>query len=221
MNLVVDCHLVRTKFTLDVNLSIPARSVLAIRGENGSGKTSTLDMIAGLLPCTSGSIRLGDTVLDDSTTGDFVQPEHRGIATVFQSGGLFPHLTVERNVAFGRGAAFIGTTKFDEIVDAFDIRGFLRRKPHELSGGQRQRVALARAFLSPSDVLLLDEPTTFLDAQARTSIRSLMKEAFASYPGVVVLVSHDEAETNELATAVAHVEVTRGDTTVARINCRN
>jgi ABC-type sugar transport system ATPase subunit len=215
MSLEMRCRLVRDGFSIDVDLSVGSGGVLGVVGENGSGKTTTLDMIAGLLPCTSGSITIDDEVVDDESTGRYVQPEHRGVATVFQGGGLLPHLSVERNLVFGRGRSLASSARFNDVVEAFDLRGLLARKPHELSGGQRQRASLARAFLSPSRVLLLDEPTTFLDADSRELVRHLMKEWFALYEGVVVLVSHDVVEIDALADCSAQVRVSRGATTAA------
>ncbi|MDA2983041.1 MAG: ATP-binding cassette domain-containing protein [Actinomycetota bacterium] len=211
MSLEIDCQLQRDKFNLEVHLTVAPGSVLAITGENGSGKTSTLDMIAGLLACTTGKISLNDRVFDDSTTNQFVQPEKRGVSTVFQGGGLFSHMTVEKNMIFGRGAAF----RFDSAVEQFNLTGLLSRKPSTLSGGQRQRVALARAFLAPSEILLLDEPTTSLDTTSRDEVRSAMKTFFETYNGVVVLVSHDAAEIAELATSVAQITISRGENTAA------
>ena len=215
MSLEINCELQREKFNLEVHLTVAPGSVLAITGENGSGKTSTLDMIAGLLACTTGKISLNDRLFDDSTTNQFLQPEKRGVSTVFQGGGLFSHLTVEKNVIFGRGAAFRNTTRFDSAVEQFNLAGLLSRKPSTLSGGQRQRVALARAFLAPSEILLLDEPTTSLDATSRDEVRSAMKTFFETYKGVVILVSHDDAEIAELATSVARITISRGDNTTA------
>lgn len=220
MSVDLDCRLERPGFVLEVRLSLPSGSVLGIRGDNGSGKSSTLDMISGLVPCTDGLIRIDEAVVDHSSTATFVQPEDRNVATVFQSGGLFPHLSVEENIIFGRGRSLKASQQFHSLVSAFDLRDLLHRKPQQLSGGQRQRVALARAFFSPSRVLLLDEPTTFLDAQSRASIRLLMKHHINSYDGVVILVSHDDSEISELATAVTDVELTHGDTTMARIECQ-
>ena len=95
------------------------------------------------------------------------------------------------------------------------FRSLLSRKPSTLSGGQRQRVALARAFLAPSEILLLDEPTTSLDATSRDEVRGAMKTFFETYNGVVVLVSHDAAEIAELATSVAQITISRGENTAA------
>lgn len=218
MSLSMRCRLDRGSFSIDIDLSVPSGCVLGVSGENGAGKTSTLDMIAGLLPCTTGTISIGNTVVDDSALGVFVQPEHRGIATSFQGGGLLPHLSVARNVLFGRGRPLRSSTRFDDVTDAFDLGELLDRKPHELSGGQRQRVSLARAFLAPSRVLLLDEPTTFLDAESRVDMRRRMREWFATYEGVVVLVSHDPVDIEQLADVAVNVAVKRGATTTASLS---
>ena len=215
MSLEINCQLQRDQFNLEVHLTVAPGAVLAITGENGSGKTSTLDMIAGLLACTTGKISLNDRLFDDSTTNQFVQPEKRGVSTVFQGGGLFSHMTVEKNIIFGRGAAYRNTPRFESAVEQFDLAGLLSRKPSTLSGGQRQRVALARAFLAPSEILLLDEPTTSLDATSRDEVRSAMKTFFETYKGVVILVSHDDAEIAELATSVAQITISRGNNTTA------
>jgi len=220
MSLSLQCHLERGAFSLDVDLSVPSRHVVGIVGENGSGKTSTLDMIAGLMPCTTGTITIDDVLVDESTTNVFVQPEHRQVATVFQGGGLLPHLSVERNVAFGRGRSLRSTARFEEIIGAFDLAKLLKRRPTELSGGQRQRVSLARAFLSPSRVMLLDEPTTFLDTDSRTSLRRMMKESFSVYEGTIVIVSHDRADIDELVDTECRVQMTRGVTTSATLSNR-
>ena len=217
MSLKIDCLLERNNFRLDVQLEAKPRSVLAITGENGSGKTSTLDMISGLLACTKGKILSNDKVFDDAETGEFLQPEFRGISTVFQGGNLFNHLSVTRNITFGRGVAFKDTSRFHEVVAQFNLESLLSHKPSTLSGGQRQRVALARAFLAPSEVLLLDEPTTSLDIDSREGVIKTMQDFFKTYGGVVILVSHDVAEVAELATQVAKIEVSRGKTTEAKL----
>lgn len=217
MSLKIDCLLERNNFRLDVQLEAQPRSVLAITGENGSGKTSTLDMISGLLACTKGKILSNDKVFDDAATGEFLQPEFRGVSTVFQGGNLFNHLSVTRNITFGRGVAFKDTSRFHEVVTQFNLESLLSHKPSTLSGGQRQRVALARAFLAPSEVLLLDEPTTSLDIDSREVVIKTMRDFFKTYGGVVILVSHDVAEVAELATQVAKIEVSRGKTTEAKL----
>jgi ABC-type molybdate transport system ATPase subunit len=160
---------------------------------------------------------LNDKVFDDATTGEFLQPEFRGVSTVFQGGSLFNHLSVTRNITFGRGIALKDTSRFHEVVAQFNLESLLSHKPSTLSGGQRQRVALARAFLAPSEVLLLDEPTTSLDVNSREGVIKTMQNFFKTYDGVVILVSHDGAEIAELATQVAKIEVSRGKTTEAKL----
>jgi ABC-type sulfate/molybdate transport systems ATPase subunit len=139
------------------------------------------------------------------------------MSTVFQGGSLLPHLTVEKNILFGRNHIHSGSTAFSAIVDQFNLGDFLTRKPSTLSGGQRQRVALARAFLAPSQILLLDEPTTFLDSESRLEIRHHMKHFFSSYEGIVLLVSHDKDDIRELATDVATIALQQTQTTSATL----
>ncbi|MFM7762622.1 MAG: ATP-binding cassette domain-containing protein [Acidimicrobiaceae bacterium] len=215
MSLEINCQLRRDKFNLEVQLTVAPGAVLAITGENGSGKTSTLDMVAGLLACTTGKISFDDKVFDDSTANRFIQPEKRGVSTVFQGGGLFSHMSVEKNLIFGRGATFRNTPRFDSLVKQFNLTGLLSRKPSTLSGGQRQRVSLARAFLAPSEILLLDEPTTSLDSTSRDEVRRAIKTFFETYTGVAILVSHDADEIAELATSVAQITISRGESTTA------
>lgn len=220
MSIAMTCTIRRGFFTLDVDLAVGDGSVLVVTGENGSGKTTTLDLVAGLVACGEGRIEIDGVAVDDSSMGRFVQPEHRNVATVFQGGGLFPHLSVADNVTFGRGRALRGGADYNRVVEEFDLGSLLSRRPGELSGGQRQRVSLARAFLSPSRVLLLDEPTTFLDTDSRDAVRELMSRNFATYPGVVVLVTHDEAEATMFATHTARVEVDAARTR-ARLQVRD
>lgn len=222
MTLRMSCSLERQDFFLTVDLTVEAGDVRAIVGPNGSGKTTTLHLVAGLLAADTGTITHHHRVFDDATTGAFLQPESRSVGVVFQDNALFPHLSVEDNVAFGLRAR--GTKRNDvrEALDAalvrFDVAHLARRMPRELSGGQQQRVALARVFATNPDILLLDEPTSSLDAEARDEIRELLREIFGGFAGIVLLVSHDEAETERLATSVTHIDLRRASTTVASLN---
>ena len=222
MSLRMACSVERRDFSLDVNLTVNAGEIRAIVGPNGSGKTTTLHLVAGLLAVDSGTVSFGDRVFDDASNGTFLQPEDRRVGIMFQDDALFPHLSVADNIGFGPRARGAGRDEVRNIVDGalerFDIRHLARRKPHELSGGQQQRVALARVIATRPDILLLDEPTSSLDATARGEIRDLLVDTFATFAGVILLVSHDEAETTKLATTVTRIDLRRGPTMVASLN---
>ena len=222
MNLRMACSVERRNFSLDIDLTVAAGEVRAIVGPNGSGKTTTLHLVAGVLAADSGTVSFADRVFDDASTGTFLQPEDRRVGIMFQDNALFPHLSVADNVGFGSRARGAGREEARTIVEAaldrFDIGHLARRKPHELSGGQQQRVALARVMVTRPDILLLDEPTSSLDAAARDEIRGLLADTFTTFAGVVLLVSHDEAETKKLATSVTRIDLRRGPTMVASLN---
>ena len=152
----------RGTFTLGVSLTVAPGEVLGVLGPNGAGKTTLLRALAGLTAVTEGSIRLGDTVLDDAATGTFVPAERRPVGVVFQNYRLFPHLGVRDNVAFSsrsRGASRRDARRHaDRYLHQLDLSALASRKPAQLSGGQAQRVALARALAADPGLLLLDEP---------------------------------------------------------------
>jgi len=168
----------------------------ALLGPSGSGKTTLLRVIAGFEVPDAGTVEIGGREVVGP--GTWVEPEHRRIGMVFQDGALFPHLTVERNVAFG-GPREGRVQECLELVGLAD-RG--RSYPHELSGGERQRVALARALAMDPEVVLLDEPFAALDATLRTTLReevaSILRQADAS----ALLVTHDQQEALSLADQV-------------------
>ena len=191
------------EFTLDVALDVPPGRVVGVVGPNGAGKTTLLRIVAGLIPASGGSIRLGDVTLDDVAADTFVPVEQRPVSLVFQDYRLFPHLSVTDNVAFGlrsRGAK--RTTARDAAADwlrRLDLADLADRKPPQLSGGQAQRVALARALAADPQVLLLDEPLAALDAQTRLDVRGALRSHLADFPGVCLLVTHDPLEALILA----------------------
>jgi ABC-type sugar transport system ATPase subunit len=172
-----------------------------VLGASGSGKSTLLRAIAGLEPADAGRV-----LIDGRDQAD-VPPPRRGVAMVFQSFALFPHLSVERNIAFGlraRGeAAATVAARVRETAAALRLDGLLDRRPGELSGGERQRVALARALAARPRVLLLDEPLSNLDAQLRTSTRTEIRK-LQERTGVTTLhVTHDQAEALALGHRVA------------------
>ena len=203
MSLVARFTVERENFSLDVDLKVPSRGVLGVVGENGSGKSTALDVIAGLLPCTIGSVVLDDSVLDEATTGVFVQPELRGIATVFQGGGLFPHLSVGQNLAFGLDATVRGDEARHRAVEAAleeaELPRFAARDPATLSGGQRQRVALGRAIVRDPKVFLFDEPLSNLDAKLREEMQIELRQIQRTVGTTTILVTHDQAEAMALS----------------------
>ncbi|MEI8323691.1 MAG: ATP-binding cassette domain-containing protein [Actinomycetes bacterium] len=218
MTLNMQCSFIRSEFTLHADFSVTSGEVLAISGSNGSGKTTALLLIAGLLSITSGRIELDEQLCDGST---FVQPEDRHVGMLFQNGALFPHLTVSQNIIFGLRAR--GVHKEEALsralgtMETLNIHSIANKSPHELSGGQQQRVALARTLVTQPKILLLDEPTTALDATAREATLELLSEIFSLFTGPVVLVSHDSRDIQKLATTEARIEVQHGTQVVANL----
>lgn len=218
MTLNMQCTFDRAHFTLHADVSVASQEVLAITGSNGSGKTTALLLIAGLLSISSGRIELAGQLCDGDT---FVQPEDRHVGMLFQNGALFPHLTVIQNIIFGLRAR--GVHKDEALrramgtMEKLDIHTFAKKRPHELSGGQQQRVALARTLVTQPQILLLDEPTTALDNDARAATLDLLAQTFAQFAGPVILVSHDSRDIQKLATTEARIEVQHGAQVVANL----
>ena len=183
----------------DLDLTIPAGSFFALLGPSGCGKTTTLRMVAGLETPTAGQVLLGD---DDITT---LRPYRRPVNTVFQSYALFPHLTIEDNVAFGLRRRGVKDVKgaVAEMLSLVELDGFRRRKPGQLSGGQQQRVAVARALINEPDVLLLDEPLGALDLKLRRQMQLELKHIQDRVGSTFVHVTHDQEEAMTMADTIA------------------
>jgi molybdate transport system ATP-binding protein len=195
---------------LDIGLAIEEGEVVALLGPNGAGKTTLLRAIAGLVPITSGHVRLDGKVLEDAATGDYVPTEARPIGFVFQDYLLFPHLSVLDNVSFGlrsRGTPpRDASEKAARWLELVGLNSYARAKPNELSGGQRQRVALARALAPDPRLLLLDEPLAALDVTTRAEVRRDLKRHLASFPGLRLVVTHDPIEAVALADRLVVME---------------
>lgn len=191
----------RTAFRLSLELDVPAGTIAAVVGPNGSGKTTTLRALAGLVRPTSGRIQLGSRVLDDLDV--HVPARDRGIGVVFQDYLLFPHLSVVENIAFGPIAHGVpratAVASAHDWLDRFDLADFAATRPPLLSGGQAQRVALARALILEPPLLVLDEPLAALDASTRGNVRAQLRDQLGSYGGSTVLVTHDPADALALA----------------------
>jgi ABC-type sulfate/molybdate transport systems ATPase subunit len=170
---------------------------LAVVGPSGAGKTTLLRAIAGLARPSQGSIRLGKETWFDSATD--LPPEQRSVGLVFQDYALFPHLTVEQNVAYG------GSNGVADLLGSFGLAHLARERPERLSGGERQRVALARALARGPRVLLLDEPLSALDTGTRRQVRSELAELLAEIRLPTLLVTHDEEDAAVLANRTVHL----------------
>ena len=183
-------------FALDATVAGDGAPV-ALIGPNGSGKTTLLRVISGGHPPIAGRIRVGERILYDSDAGIRLAPEQRRIGYVPQGYGLFPHLNVVENVAFGLAAARPRQPRGDRRASAaallreMDCAHLARRLPATLSGGEKQRVALARALLAEPDLLLLDEPLAALDAATRRDIRRFLASHLAARTAPALVVTHD------------------------------
>jgi len=184
----------------DFSLDIENREFIVLVGPSGCGKSTTLRMVAGLEEMTSGTIRIGDRVVND------VPPKDRDIAMVFQNYALYPHMTVYKNMAFGLKLRRFPKAEIDKRVrDAAKILGIeelLERKPKALSGGQRQRVAVGRAIVRQPQAFLFDEPLSNLDAKLRVEMRAELKRLHHRLQTTVIYVTHDQAEAMTLGDRV-------------------
>ncbi len=189
-----------------VDLDVEAGSMVALLGPSGCGKTTLLRVIAGLERADEGSVRVGDRVL--SAPDAFVPPERRRIGMVFQDWALFPHLSVEKNVAYGL-PKLDASTRRSRVAEALALVGLEDmgpRAPGTLSGGQQQRVALARALAPQPSVLLLDEPFSNLDTALRVQVRTEVHRLLAGLGITTVFVTHDQEEAFVLGHEVAVME---------------
>jgi iron(III) transport system ATP-binding protein len=183
----------------DLDLEVEKGEILALLGPSGCGKTTTLRLIAGFESPDSGTVKVGGRTI--AGPGINVPPERRRVGMVFQDYALFPHLSVEQNVAYGLPGGKKG--RVAEILALAHLDGLEDRMPHELSGGQQQRVALARALAPEPAVVLLDEPFSNLDASLRARVRAEMREILREADATAIFVTHDQEEALSLADEVA------------------
>jgi molybdate transport system ATP-binding protein len=185
-------------FTLDVETAIPAHGVTAAFGVSGSGKTTLLRLIAGLTRVPGTLVVNGEVWQDDRI---FVPPHRRALGYVFQEASLFPHLSVRANLEYGwkRVPPAERTLQWDDVIGWLGLAPLIDRQPHQLSGGQRQRVAIGRALLSSPRLLLMDEPLTALDANARAEILPYLESLHRELELPIIYVSHALDEVARLA----------------------
>lgn len=194
-------------FDLAVEFDAPA-GVTALFGRSGSGKTTVVNAVAGLLRPDAGRIVAGGAVLLDTGAGRVLPPHMRRVGYVFQEARLFPHLTVRQNLTYGRWFRG-GGASLEQVVEMLGIGSLLSRRPAALSGGERQRVAIGRALLSDPQILLMDEPLAALDAGRKGEILPWL-ERLRDGAGVPILyVSHSLPEVARLATSVVVLEAGR------------
>ena len=185
------------KSVTDFNLSIDEKEFIVFVGPSGCGKSTTLRMLAGFEEITGGTISIDGNIVNNTP------PRERGISMVFQNYALYPHMTVEDNIAFG--LKNIKTPK-DEIkkkvnwaIEILGLEEYRKRKPKNLSGGQRQRVALGRAIVRNQKVFLMDEPLSNLDAKLRVSMRNEISKLHRELGSTTIYVTHDQVEAMTMA----------------------
>jgi molybdate transport system ATP-binding protein len=202
-------HLQRHLADFDLNVDVNCRyQATALYGSSGAGKTSLLNMIAGLLRPDAGEIALDDEILYSSQKNIDLPPERRGIGYVFQQDLLFPHLSVDENLRYGYRLLSAEKRRFapDTIVELLELGPLLQRRPTHLSGGERQRIALGRALLSAPRLLLMDEPLASLDQGLKSRIIPYLRHIRRELKIPILYVSHSVAEILELTGQVIVLE---------------
>jgi molybdate transport system ATP-binding protein len=191
------------EFSLQASFASEGR-VTGLFGASGAGKTSLINMVAGLLRPDRGSIAIDDETLDDIAAGVHVPAHRRRVGYVFQDARLFPHLDVRQNLDYGRRMNRLADDPAARarVTELLDIGSLLDRRPGQLSGGERQRVALGRALLAKPRLLLLDEPLGSLDEERKVEILPYLVRLRDEAGVPMVYVSHDAAEMRQLATQV-------------------
>jgi len=189
------------RLMLDIDVAV-GDEIVAISGVNGIGKTTFLRVLAGLLPLDTGTLQVNGNVLDDVNNQIFVPAHLRNVGMVFQDNVLLPFLSALDNVAYPLMASGIGRQEAQQLaIDAMGQHGIghlAQMKPTQLSGGQQQRVALVRALINKPQLVLLDEPLSALDVDARREVRSWLRDQLKSLPGTKFVVTHDLVDIAEL-----------------------
>jgi len=185
----------------DLSVDIREGEFMVLVGPSGCGKTTALRMVAGLEEITSGTLSIGDKVVNDQT------PKERDIAMVFQNYALYPHMTVAANIGFGLKLRKLPkdqiAAKVKETADILGLSQWLDRKPGQLSGGQRQRVAMGRAIVREPSVFLMDEPLSNLDAKLRVQMRAEVQRIQRRINVATIYVTHDQVEAMTMGDRVA------------------
>lgn len=188
-------------FKLDLKFDIE-KEVLAIQGASGSGKTTILNIISGLVKADRAEIFNGDTILESTEKNIYLPSRKRNLGYMFQNYGLFPHLSVEKNIKFAMKDREI----YEDLLDVLGLRDLLKRYPSDISGGEKQRVALLRTLVTKPKVLLMDEPFSALDAELKEKLYPSFSELIKSLNIPVLIITHDNDEANFLADSIIHID---------------
>lgn len=188
-----------TRVLHSLDLHVGDGEFVTLLGPSGCGKTTTLRCVAGLESPTSGSIRIGERTVVDSTVAEVVPPHKRRVGMVFQSYAIWPHMTALANVEFPlrrrrQGDRRQQRAEASRALDAVGMTRFAKRYPHEMSGGQQQRVALARGLVAAGEVMLYDEPLSNLDAKLRVQMRDEVRRLHDEFGHTSIYVTHDQEE---------------------------
>ncbi len=192
-------------FVLDVSFDIPCGKITALFGPSGAGKSSILRLISGLEMAEDGFISNGAESWFDKAKGINLHPQQRSVGFVFQDYALFPHMTVEKNIAYGIKEKW-RRKEIKDLIGIAGLSGYERYYPTQLSGGQKQRVSLMRAIARKPDLLLLDEPFSALDWQTRIQLQEDVKNIIKQFNVTTLYVTHDVTEVYKLANNVIVME---------------
>jgi len=207
--LSVDIEIARGDFQLKAAFEVATPGVIALFGRSGCGKTTLVNLLAGLLHAKRGRIELDGETWFDAARGIEAPVEQRRIGYVFQDARLFPHYSVRGNLLYGTARARPSSRELDDVVALLGLAALLGRRPNSLSGGEKQRVAVGRALLSKPRLLLLDEPLASLDAARREEVLPYLERLRDHYAIPMVLVSHQFDEVLRLATQLVVMDAGR------------